>query len=302
MNMPLEGSNWVKGVEDELRTSFYKRILWAFILIISALAFYFSNKISLIFGLSENPIGLISILLGLIAIIGVISSPKHPDYLAYYLYQIGSEILNFETNEKYLKRNQNYIKICREQLLYLIGEGEGDLSAKYFTRNIVDFLNKIYYIILRLNYIYIKENIDEKLMTKLDGMSSEISIMEREFLSSNLISLANLIHRENSSLTQAHADITNKISEELKDIPEEPFNKPLSEYVKEKIWSKLNYNLKILIFLGTVFVTIFIILSQILIYSGSGQQSYTTAMAVSGVLTAAAFSKIDLFITRERIR
>ncbi|MCZ7383440.1 MAG: hypothetical protein O8C63_01690 [Candidatus Methanoperedens sp.] len=300
--MPLEGSNWIKEVEDELRTSFYKRILWAFILIISALALYFSNKISLTFGLSGNPIALISILLGFIAIVNIISSPKHPDYLAYYLYQTGSEILNFENKENYLKKNQNYIKNCREQLLYLIGEGETDLRGKYFTRSIVDFLSKIYYIILRLNYIYIKENIDEKLMTKLDGMSSVQFINEREFISSNLIALANLIHRENSSLTQAHVDITNKISEELKDIPEEPFNKPFSEYVKEKIWNKLHYNLKIIIFLGTVFVTIFIILSQILIYSGSGQQSYTTAMLVSGGLTAAAFSKIDLFINRERIR
>lgn len=300
--MVQEKSNWVKGIEEELTKSFYKKIVWAIIFLLSIFALYFSKNVSLILGITDDSIiGLILILLAIIALGGALAYPKHPDYLAYYLYQIGNELPEFELDDNYLKRNQKYIKNCSKQISNIIGEGEGDLRAKYFTDNIVAFLDKLDNIILRLNHLYSREDIDETLMTKLNGMSSEQFITEREFISSNLISLANLIHKESSGLTQAHVDIANKLSEELKDISEKPFNKSLSEYIKE-IWSKLHYNLKILIFLGIVFGTIFIVLAQILVYYGIGQQSYTTAMAVSGVLTAAAFSKIDLFIARERVR
>ncbi|MDD5473208.1 MAG: hypothetical protein PHU34_03560 [Candidatus Methanoperedens sp.] len=300
--MVQEKSNWVKGIEQDLTNYFYKKIVWTIILLLSIFVFYFSKNISLILGITgDNIIGFISLLLVFIALIGALDSPKHPDYLAYYLYQIGNELPEFELDDHYLKRNKKYIKNCSKQISNILGAGEGDLRAKYFTDNIVAFLDKLYIIILRLNHLYSREDIDEMLMNKLNGMSSEPFITEREFISSNLISLANIIHKESSSLTQSHVDIANKISEELKDISEKPFTKSLSEYVKEK-WSKLHYNLKILIFLGIVFGTIFIILSQILMYYGIGQQSFTTAMLVSGALTAAAFSKIDLFIARERGR
>lgn len=300
--MVQEKSNWVKGIEEELTKSFYKKIVWAIIFLLSIFVVYFSENISLILGLTgDNIIGLISFFLIFIALIGILASPKHPDYLAYNIYQIGNELPEFELDDNYLKRNQKYIKNCSQQISYIIGVVDGNLRARYFTDNIVNFLDKLYSIILRLNHLYSREDIDETLMTKLNGMSSEQFITEREFISSNLISLANLIHKESSGLTQDHVDIANKISEELKDISEKPFNKSLSEYIKE-MWSKLHYNLKILIFLGIVFGTMFIVLSQILVYYGIGQQSYTTAMLVSGALTAAAFSKIDLFIARERVR
>jgi hypothetical protein len=44
----------------------------------------------------------------------------------------------------------------------------------------------------------------------------------------------------------------------------------------------------------------FLILSKILIEFGQGNDSIKIAIGVSGVLTAAALNKIDLFVTHEK--
>jgi hypothetical protein len=137
-------------------------------------------------------------------------------------------------------------------------------------------------------------------MNKIDGMSSELFTTERDFISSKLTNLANLIHDKHSSLTEALA-LAEIILNELKDIPEKPVHKPLSVFVKER-WDDLPYKLRIVFFLVFIFISTFLILSRILIGYGQGQQSYAIAIGVSGVLTAAALNKIDLFIAHERGR
>lgn len=83
-------------------------------------------------------------------------------------------------------------------------------------------------------------------------------------------------------------------------LEEKPLHKSLFEYVKEIF--KLTYKLKILIFLGSFFGITFIVLAHILISYGLGQQSYITAMLVSGALTVAILNQIDRFITHDIVK
>ena len=295
--MPLNKDTWVLGIEQEIANAHYKKILWGIILLLSTLFFYFSNKRPDIFGEITNTIKLILLFVIFIAFFRIIISPQNPDYLAYFLYQIGYELPDFESGTSYLKRNRDYIKNCDKQIRYIFQRNFQ--NSEYFVDNILDFFNKLHDIILRLNHIYSNVDIDDNFKVKLDGMSSEKYITEQEFISSKLMDLSNLIHKEHSSLNQAHIVLVNVISDEIKDIPIKQFQEPLLEYPRG-IWNKLHYKVKILIFLIVVFGSIFILLSQILIYYGLGQQSYSTAMMVSGAFTVAAFSKIDLFIAHER--
>lgn len=295
--MQQKKDNWVLGIEQEVANYPYKRFLGSLTLVISILILYFLKDISFL-GVQNNIIIFLFSALIILSII-LLVSPKNPNYLAFYIYQVGYEFPDFEVENSYLKRVQSHIKNCSKQVSYL--RNDNFQQAKYFIDNILDFLDNLDHILLRLNHIYSKKNIDEALMAKLNETGPTLFMTKRDVISSKLIELAKLIHKNNSSLTQEHVNITNEILKELDGIPEKPFTKPLSEYFKE-IRDKLPYKLRILIFLIAIFGIIFIVLSQILIYYGLGQQSYTTAMAVSGVLTAAAFSKIDLFITRERAR
>lgn len=293
---------WVEEIDKEIANAPYKRFFWGIIVLVSALVFYFLAPD--VFGKNlTDLIKFILILIFVFALVKTLESQKNPDYLAYYIYKIGDEFPAFEVKTNYLNRNQNYIKNCSKQISYLINETF--TQPNYFIDDILNFLNNLYKIILRLNHIYSQENINESLIAKLEGTSKEtLLITEQEFISSKLKELANLIHKEHSNLTEAHVELASEILNELeeKDIPEKQIHKPLSEYPKE-IWNKLPFKIKILIILVTIFVIIFIALSQILIKAGvEQQQSYTTAMLVSGGLTGVAFTKIELFVARERGR
>ena len=152
-----------------------------------------------------------------------------------------------------------------------------------FIDDILDFFKNLEDMNLRLNYIYTKKNIDE--VTKKLKLNERRSAPLDPFtpkcedISSKLKELANIIHKNNLSLTQEHNDITNKILDELEDIPEKPFQKSLLDYTKEN-WNKFPHNLKYAICGITTFVIFFIIFSQLLIYFKQ-EQVYAYALVAS---------------------
>jgi len=298
--MPQQKSIWVEGIEQEIAKAPSNRILLALIAAGSVLLFYFLDKKPDILGAFQGLIMFVLFCVVFIAIVNIIESKKEPDYLAYYLYKIGEELDDFEIEDNYLTRNRNYIKNCRKQLLYLIGDGQTDLRPRYFIKNVTDFIDKIYNIITRLNFIYSRGYMNEVLMTKLEGMSSEPFTNEKDFLSSNLIALANLIHKDHSTLTHEHIDLTDKILNELKDLPEKPIQKSLLEYAKE-IWNKLSYNSKYQICVILTFIIPFAGFSQLLIYFKQ-EEAYSYALVATVALATYVLPKIERFIARERTK
>ena len=293
--MPTKKDTWVLGIEQERANAPYKQILWGIILLLSALFFYFSDKRPEILGGFTEIIKLFLIIVFLIAVSKLTDSPKNPDYLAYFIYQIGYELPDFERESSYLKRNRDHIKNCEKQISDLIEQ-----NSEYFVDNIFDFFNKLHDIILRLNHIYSNEDMADNIKAKLDGMSSEQFMTEREFISSKLIDLSNLIHKENSSLTSTHVNLANEILDELKDIPEKTLKKDLSEYPKKR-WKNLRYEFKDIIFGATVFGTLFLFLALILELLEQ-ENPYSIAMLTSAPLTVVVLIQIDRFITRERVK
>jgi len=298
--MPPNKNNWVLSIEEEIAKAPIKKIAWGLVALLSIAGIFFVSRSLGIFGISMGESIGRSIATVLIVLFVIsfrqIQSPENLDYMAYYLYQIGYEILDFENKNRYLDRNRKYIQNCDEQLSNLMIKFGG---VEYFVGDISNFLKKFNDLILRLNKIYSKEEIKDAIIAKLDGESSDKFISEREFISSNLLELANLIHRENKILTSNHVNYLDKLLNELNDIPGKPIHKATSDIPKD-IWIKLPYSVKILIFLGIVFAFSFYISSQIMIYYVV-TDPYTPAMIVGGSLAAAAFSKIELFITREKL-
>lgn len=286
--------NWVLGIEDEIRNAPYYKILWGIICLLSGFVVFVLNKIPNIPWEIPETIFLISFFVFFIALMKLIESPKNPEYLAYYLYKIGEKFSDFENENRYLKKNKQYIKNCNTQISYL--SNEKFRQSYYFIGDIIKFFDGLEDLIMRLNHLYTIGNEDKKIMTRIMGMSSDNFIEEKEFISSNLMELANLIYREHSILIPEHMNITSIILKELDYIPKRQFEKSLSKYLKE-IWNKLHYNLKYLIFGITIFVIIFVISSQILEHFGQ-EQTYSTAMIASAALTAVALAQIDRFITR----
>lgn len=245
---------WVEGIEQEIAKAPFKKLLWGFVAFIFGIGFYFLVNYPNAFIVSREFSFNAIILVFIFVIIKIQEFPPiSPDYLAYYLYKIGDEFVDFEVETNYLKRNQNYVENCNKQITNL-----NKVLSGYFIHNIVDFLDNLKDINLRLNHIYSKENIGISLMTKIEGMSSEQFITEKEFISSNLKDLANLIHKDHSILTPTHVALTSKILDELKDVPEKPIQKSLSEYAKE-IWNKLPYNVKYAFCGITIFVIFFFV-------------------------------------------
>lgn len=286
--------NWVLGIEDEIRNAPYYKILWGIICLLSGFVVFVLNKIPNIPWEIPETIFLISFFVFFIALMKLIESPKNPEYLAYYLYKIGEKFSDFENENRYLKKNKQYIKNCNTQISYL--SNEKFRQSYYFIGDIIKFFDGLDDLIMRLNHLYTIGNEDKKIMTRIMGMSSDNFIEEKEFISSNLMELANLIYREHSILIPEHMNIASIILKELDYIPKRQFKKSLSKYLKE-IWNKLHYNLKYLIFGITIFVIIFVISSQILEHFGQ-EQTYSTAMIASAALTAVALAQIDRFITR----
>ena len=282
--MAGESFNWIKGVENDLTTSYYKRILWVIILVLSVVIISYSDDISLLIGgiVSSDSLSTLSLILFLISFIGALNSPEHPNYLAYYLYQIGSELHDFEIEKNYLKRNKKFIKNSSKQLSSLIGVGGSNSGETYFTDDIIDFFDKLYNIILRLNNVYSRGEIDEQFMN------------ERDFLSTKLIDLANIIHKNHSNITVSHIELADEISNSLKDIPPKSLevHKILLEFCKEK-WNEQQYIVKITVLLLMVFFISYYMISQI---------EPDNALVISTMITVGFFTKIELFIKRERVK
>ena len=280
---------WIEDIDQEIASAPNRRLLWVFVELILGIIFYLLIYRPDLLGKPSEEI-VFFLLLAVVFVFGkIIESPRNSDYLAYYLYKIGDGFVDYEVGTNQLKKNRKYIKNCSKQISSLFDGVSGE-----FVYNILDFFNDLENIILRLNYIYCKENKDDKLMTKLEGTT------EREFISSKLKELANLIHKENSSLTSTHVNLANEILNELKDMPEKPLKKALSKYPKE-IWNKLPYGLKYVIFGATVFGTLFLFSSLILELLGQ-ENPYSTAMLASAPLTAVVLTQIDRFISRERVK
>jgi len=293
----MSGDNWVLGIEEEIRNAPYYRILWGFILLLCGLVFFFLVKRPDIFVEIRDIIPDIIIWISLtgfviFAFIKFSKSLMYHEYLAYYLYKIGENFTDFENENRYLKKNKQYIINCNKQISYMSDEN----FDHYFTGKIIEFFNDLEDLIMRLNHLYSIGNKDKTIMTKLMGMSSDDFITEKEFISRNLMELANLIYREHSILIPEHVNIARKILDELDYIPKRQFKKSFSKYTKE-IWNKLPYNLKYLIFGTTIFGIIFVILSQILVHFGQ-EEPYSISMVASAALTTGVLTKFDWFITR----
>ena len=282
--MQGESFNWIKGIENDLTKSFNKRILWVVILVLSVIIILYSDDISHFVGgiISSDLLTSVSLLLFLISFIGVLNSPEHPNYLAYYLYQIGLELPDFEIENNYLKRNKIFIKNSSKQLSSLMGVGGRNLREIYFTDDIIDFLDELYNIILRLNNVYSRSEIDEQFMNK------------RDFLSTKLIDLANIIHKNHSNITVSHIELADEISNSLKDIPPKSLevHKILLEFCKEK-WNEQQYIVKITVLLTSIFLISYYIISQV---------EPDNALVISTMITVGFLTKIELFIKRERVK
>ena len=98
---------WVKSIEQEIAKAPFKKFLWIFIAFIYVIIFYFVLNSSNAF--IASPILFLVLIIGFFIVIAkIIESPKNPDYIAYYLYKIGDEFVDFEVETNYLKRNQKY--------------------------------------------------------------------------------------------------------------------------------------------------------------------------------------------------
>lgn len=289
----MSHNNWVLGIEDEIKNAYYYKLLWAFIFLSSGFVVFFLNKRPHILGEIPEIILNISLLIFLFSLVKLTISPKNPEYLAYYLYKVGDNFSDFETESRYLKKNKQYIKKCNRQITYL--NYEKIQKSDYFISNIIEFLNDLEDLTMRLNHLYNIENEDKMIISRLMGMSSDDYITEKEFISKYIIELSNLIYREHSFLVPEHVIIARKLLDELDYIPKRQFEKSFSRYFKE-IWNKLDYKFKYLFFGATILTAIFFIVSLILVLLEQ-EQPYSAAMFVSASLTAVVLSQIDRFIT-----
>lgn len=288
--MQPKQDNWVLAIEQDLNNHRHTKLIWCVVFLMNIIVFYLSKEIPYFRGTAEY-IEIIFLIVLFVAIAKVSESHKNPDYLAFYLYKIGYELPDFELEKRYLKGFQKYIKKCNKQILYLY---EASQQTEYFVDDVLGFLSTLWDIIMRLNYTYSKEANDETLMDKLCGTSSDIEITKHEFISLNLIELANLIHKEHSILTENHDRLAKIISNEMEDIPIKPFKKDIPGHFKKR-WNILPYTSKVLLFSLTLFGIMFVFLSQILMFYGH-EQPYSEAILKSVVITAAVFTQIGRFI------
>lgn len=293
----MSNNNWVSGIEEEIKNAPKYRLLWGIILLLSGFFILFLEKRPDILGEISDIMIIISLFVFVFALIKISHTPKAPEYLAYYFYKIGDGFTVFGDENRYLEKNKQYIKNCNGQILYLRNE----IFHEHFVGDINKFYDDLEDLIMRLNHLYSVGNKDETMMVNVKGLlldspDSDGSITEREFISRNLMDLANLIYREHSILTHNHATILRRILDELDYIPKRQFKKSLSKYAEE-IWNKLSYPSKCLIFLTTFSVIIFVIVSQILVYFNQ-EQPYAISMGADAVLTAAVLTKIEWFISR----
>jgi hypothetical protein len=269
-------SIWVSGMEHDISNYYIRKKIWLLIAILSCLSLPYFDKIS-------DPAMLLIILLLFVSLAKHLSYLSHPDYLAYYIYQIGYELIDFENDYHYLKRNQKYLKNCMVQIRRICAENTG-----YFSGNISDFFNNLHQIVLHLNYLFDKGEVDETFRK------------ERTDISLKLIELADLIHKNHSNLTPKHLELTTEILNLIKHAPVKSFgyHKLFMENIKQK-WAEQPYVSRIFLFLLSVFILFYLAIFYFMINYGLEREScVTSAITGSIALVVASLLKIEVFIKR----
>ena len=276
-------SIWVKGIEQDIPNYKQNKIILLLILLL-LVSFYFVDNISDFSGISSGALALLLIIAMLVSFVGgIVPYRKHPNYIAYYFNQIGTELPGFEKEHNYLKRNQKIIKNCAEQIKSLREQNTG-----HFSDDIIYFFDNLYQIVLHLNYIFTEGKIDETYLNKQNDISSK------------LIELADIIHNNHKNLTPQHVELTNEILSLIKNTPSKPFeyHKLFIENTKQR-WAGQPYILRILVVLLSAFFVFFYGLLQLMMnYGLEKETSVPGAIAGSILLIGILFSKIDLFIKR----
>ena len=163
------------------------------------------------------------------------------------------------------------------------------LSAEntgYFSGNISDFFNNLYQIVLHLNYLFDKGEVDETFLK------------ERTDISLKLIELADLIHKNHSNLTPKHLELTTGILNLIKHAPVKSFGyrKLFMENIKQK-WNEQPYLSRIFLFLLSVFILIYLAIFNFMINYGLERElCVTSAITGSIALVVASLLKIEVFI------
>ena len=146
----------------------------------------------------------------------------------------------------------------------------------------------MYQIVLHLNYLFDKGEVDETFLK------------ERTDISLKLIELADLIHKNHSNLTPKHLELTTEILNLIKHAPVKSFGyrKLFMENIKQK-WAEQPYVLRIFLFLLSVFILIYLAIFNLIINYGLEREScVTSAIAGSIALVVALLLKIEVFIKR----
>lgn len=272
---------WLKGIKQDISDNKRKKNIWSLILVLSLLSLYFTKEISTFTGVSLDNI-VLSIFIGfLLSLSSILVHPTHPNYLAYYFYQIGNELSGFENDHNYLKRNQKYIKYCAWQIKHLRG-----LNAGYFSDNVIDLFDNLYQIVLHLNYIYTK------------GDMNNTYLSEENKIQSKFIELADVIHNNYSNLTPLHLKLTHEILNLIEGTPIKRFeyHKLFIENIKQK-WADQHYVLRYLVVLLGAFVIFFYALLQLMMYYGIEKEIYVPSAVVGSIgIIAILFNNKDLRI------
>lgn len=288
-------SNWISGIEKDISNNNIKKIFWFVILLVSFLSIFSVEIISVYTGISSDILSIILFFVFIFSISGYFRNiVRHPNYLAYYLYQVGNQLIDFENGSHHLKKNQKYIKNCTKQIKSLSEQKDG-----YFVTNVTDFFDNLSQIMLHLNYVfdYIfgKREADETDVTFLDNQTN---------ISSKLIELAELIHENYSNLTPQHIELPKEILNLLTKIPIKSFefHTLFIENIKQK-WGEQPYTLRIFVFLLGAFILIYYTLFYFMSNYGLEKEScITNAIAGSIAIVVALLLKIDLFVKHKKSR
>ena len=277
-------STWLKGIEQDITNNKTKKVIWALILLLSLISSYFNTDISNFSGISQDNLGLSSVIVIFISLVSILSYPEHhPNYLAYYFNQIGNELPGFVNEHNYLKRNQKLIKDCAKQIKHLSKQNTG-----YFSDNIIDLFDNLDEIVLHLNYIFTEGDVDKIYSNK-----------ENE-LSAKFIQLADIIHDNYSSLTPRHLELTNEILSLIKNTPVKTFeyHKLFIEKTMQK-WAGQHHALRSFEVLFIAFFAFFYgFLHLMMKYGLEKETSVPYAIASSLGLLGILFNKIYLHSKR----
>ena len=270
-------SDWVDGLKYEIEKHNRRRLYSFFVFILSFLAYLnmdIINSYVEIPYIVKTTLEIILLFMFAFSIAYMVGDSNKPKYLAYYLYQIGSEISNFKTETYYLEKNKKYIKKSNK-----IVRGMQRSIQGHFIDDIFNFYDKLNQIISRLNYLYNSEK------------STDVFIANKSDISTNLLMLAEQIYQNDSTLTPNHIQFSNEIYNLLEDVPEKSLaqHKLFVQYAEQKLATQ-PYLLKSIEFSLFAFVAIFFFLSNF--------STITDPIMVSVIITIGIFTKIELFIKK----